>query len=126
MNTVIRVIVALLLVLVGLSHQPPLGVGHAQAGLTATYTLPDGTVPDLCLAGDHGDDAGDPQHHTAVRTCEACLIAAAILLPKPADLAGRPMVALRVIGVPERGDAADRRLLRPNAAPRAPPLLALA
>lgn len=114
----IRIILALLLIMVGMAHQPPSGVGNAATHGVAAYVLPDGTVPELCVTTEDGGIA----HHGGVATCEACLIASATLLPVPVDLVGRRMLVALNMSAPVRNDAGYRRLFPPNTAPRAPPV----
>lgn len=86
----------------------------------AAYTLPDGTVPVLCLAG---TDHGDHEQHSGFGStgCEACRLSAAILLPVP-PLVGVARAALSAdVPLPPRVEAFVRQLFPPNAAPRAPP-----
>ena len=117
MESAIRIILALLLIMVGMAHQPRPGVGNAETHGVARV-LPDGTVPELCVTT---EDGGIP-HHGGVATCEACLIASATLLPVPVDLVGRRMIVALNMLAPVRNDAGYRRLFPPNTAPRAPPV----
>ncbi|THV20547.1 hypothetical protein [Peteryoungia ipomoeae] len=118
MDRAIRIILALLLILVGLSHQPPAGLAVAAPHDVAAYVLPDGTVPELCVSMDDRDG----QHHDATFICDACLIASALLLPEPTDRVGRRMVAALKIEVRQHDDTGYRREFSPNTAPRAPPV----
>ncbi len=108
----------MLLVMVGLSHQPPPGVGDMATLDVAAYVLPDGTLPELCVS----TDDGEVPHHDAATTCEACLIASSALLPTPVDVVGRRMVVALDMSVPSLSDQGYRRLFSPNTAPRAPPV----
>lgn len=114
----IRIILALLLTMVGLSHQPPPGVRDVATYDVAVYVLPDGTIPELCVST---EDGGAP-HHGVATTCEACLIASSTLLPVPAELVGWRIVVALNMSVPLLKDASYSRLFSPNTAPRAPPV----
>ncbi|KPF41488.1 hypothetical protein IP76_21105 [Rhizobium sp. AAP43] len=114
----VRIILALLLVMVGLSHQPPPGVGDMATLDAAAYVLPDGTLPELCVS----TDDGEVPHHDAATICEACLIASSAMLPTPVDVVGRRMVVALDMSVPSLSDKGYHRLFAPNTAPRAPPV----
>ena len=81
----------------------------------ASFVLPDGTLPDLCLTGED-----DPGHYSASH-CEACRIVSAVDLPSPCD----GYVITRWSVAAELAVSRDIRLahpaLRPGASPRGPP-----
>ncbi|KPF58775.1 hypothetical protein IP85_08630 [Rhizobium sp. AAP116] len=114
----VRIILAFLLVIVGLSHQPPLGVGDMVTLDVAAYVLPDGTLPELCVT----TDDGEVPHYGAATICEACLIASSAMLPTPVDVVGRRIVIALDMTVPSLSDKGYRRLFSANTAPRAPPV----
>ena len=80
-------------------------------------TLPDGTLPELCLPVD--GQAGKGQFRAA--PCDACVISASVLLPTPSDITGRRLPAASAVQLLPRVEAFYRQLFPPNAAPRAPP-----
>ncbi|QFI66386.1 hypothetical protein EKH55_1512 [Sinorhizobium alkalisoli] len=118
----VRLLAAFALLLLAFAHKP--GVAqHASPALSAEYRLPDGAFADICF-GTHGVDGG-PQRGKApavAPVCEACRLAASILLPLPPKqsgpavngswMASRPAVADQVTSV-------ARRLLPPSRAPPA-------
>ncbi|SOC48314.1 hypothetical protein SAMN05892877_14913 [Rhizobium subbaraonis] len=114
----VRIFLAFLLVMVGLSHQPPLGVGDMVTLDVAAYVLPDGTLPELCVT----TDDGEVPHYGAATICEACLIASSAMLPTPVDVVGRRIVIALDMTVPSLSDKGYRRLFSANTAPRAPPV----
>jgi hypothetical protein len=114
----VRIILAFLLVIVGLSHQPPLGAGDMVTLDVAAYVLPDGTLPELCVT----TDDGEVPHYGAATICEACLIASSAMLPTPVDVVGRRIVIALDMTVPSLSDKGYRRLFSANTAPRAPPV----
>ncbi|PZU83838.1 MAG: hypothetical protein DI528_16110 [Shinella sp.] len=123
-QTAIRALCALALFAVGFAHQVPAGIAPAlSASEIAALTLPDGTLPELCLPGQ--DQDGKTGHKMGMTGCEACIIAASTLLPVPVDITGRTISVTLEIIVPERAEALHRQLFPPNAAPRAPPLPAI-
>lgn len=117
----VRILCALALLAVGFTHKPP---AIEQTTLTAAelalYTLPDGTLPDLCLT----DEDGGGSHHSAFGSgCEACRISASVALPCPSDTAGEVVKRefARLLPLVEAPPA--RQIVAPNAKPRAPPAL---
>jgi hypothetical protein len=69
----ITALYVLAMVFVGLAHRP---AAHASASIDlAAYTLPDGTVPDLCLNG-AGDIPGSGNSVTP-GLCDACRLSVA-------------------------------------------------
>jgi hypothetical protein len=110
----LRILCAILLVSAGLAHQP-VAAKPPQVRDLAIYVLPDGSVADLCVPGD-----GEPIK-VAWHGCEACRIAASILIPEP------PGNAAHVDQTPIAVDFASVKsmdakvLLRPGASPRGPP-----
>ena len=109
----LHILCAVTLLVFGFAHRP--AATQTSAVLTL-YTLPDGTVPSLCVTGGFDHD-----HPDFGNGCEACRLAASILLPTPHDAVSPPLlreVALLgpVITPPETG-----RPFQPHAAPRAPP-----
>ena len=120
---VIRALCVVALLAVGFGHRTPaLAASPLSLGELAALTLPDGTLPELCLPGD--EHAGKGQFTTA--PCDACVISASVLLPTPADITGKRLSASAEVQLPPRVEAFHRQLFPPNAAPRAPPRPALA
>lgn len=114
----VRIACALALLCVGLVHQPPVVPVHLSAADLAAFTLPDGTVPVLCLPAEDGEQ----QHHQqAGKPCEICRLSASVLLPAPTDEIGAPLSWSRVVAPPIRCEAFYRQLFPPNTAPRGPP-----
>lgn len=121
---VIRALCVIAFVAVGFSHRvPAISANSLQPGEIAALTLPDGSLPELCLPGAGDDDGQGPM---ADGQCEACVIAASALLPLPVDTIGAAMPRPGDALLPPRVEALHRQLFPPNAAPRAPPLSALA
>jgi hypothetical protein len=74
-SALVRVACVLALILVAFAHRP--AAFAAEPFDAAAYTLPDGTIPDLCVPGNSGE--GDV-HATG---CEFCRLAATVILPEP-------------------------------------------
>jgi hypothetical protein len=85
------ILCAFAFLLLGLVHRPPVAdAAPIPPGEVAAYLLPDGTLPVLCLPSTEGK----PHHreHEGAPFCEACRLAAAIMLPAPAGTLGAPML----------------------------------
>lgn len=116
----LRLLCVLALVFAGLAHRPAMAAQPMPVDLAA-YVLPDGTVPDFCI-----DDAVHGKKKPApTRTCEACRIAGAMLLPTPSGLYGEPPVLREANSAMPAGDTVVVRRERPGAPPRAPPVASL-
>ncbi|NML75574.1 hypothetical protein HHL25_15685 [Rhizobium sp. S-51] len=119
-----RALCVIALVAVGFAHRAPTAAASKLSSAeVAALTLPDGSLPELCLPGQ--DDDGAQKDHLGSGTCEACLISASVLLPSPTDLTGARIVVVAETLLPPRFEAFHRLIFPPNAAPRAPPHPAL-
>ncbi|MCK8782261.1 hypothetical protein M0654_19970 [Rhizobium sp. NTR19] len=119
-QSMVRMLCALALLLVGFAHKPPVldGYGIPLAEI-AQYTLPDGTLPHLCLPSEDGKL--HHHGHDASTSCEACRLAASALLPVPGDTIGKPILLQIAHLAPPREDQFHRQLFPSNALPRGPP-----
>lgn len=117
---IVRTMCALALLFVGFAHKPPI-VANSQTPLNeiTQYTLPDGTLPVLCLPSEDGKAKHD--HSNMGSGCEACRLTASLLLPAPADELGLPILHKTERSTPIRTEAFYRQLFPPNASPRGPP-----
>lgn len=119
-----RVLCVVTLVFIGLAHRAPaVATSSLSASEIAAFTLPDGSWPALCLPGD--GKASDDKGQLAGGGCEACRLAAAMLLPQPEDAIGRRLPDVLDILPTVRVAVASFRHFSPNAAPRAPPFPAV-
>ncbi|UXN65644.1 hypothetical protein N8E89_08640 [Phyllobacterium sp. A18/5-2] len=115
----VRMLCALALVFVAFAHQPIEAGTGGQIDLAA-YTLPDGTVPVLCLPG-----SGDKDLHTSSwhgTGCEACRLSGSFILPAPASTAGPKVQPARSLAIKREAILIARSLYPPSAPPQAPPL----
>jgi hypothetical protein len=81
----VRLVTAFALVLLSFAHKPALAKGLSPA-VAAEYLLPDGTFADICFGTEGVDhDARDGKAPSIAPICEACRLAASILLPTPTD-----------------------------------------
>ncbi|PWI50198.1 hypothetical protein B5K03_31785 [Rhizobium phaseoli] len=117
----VRILCALALVFVGFSHQfPAISDSKLVQAELAQYTLPDGTLPTLCVTVT--DASGKTQGKLAhLHGCEACRIGASVMLPAPADAIGGHVGFVVSAELPRRAEAFHRQLFPPNTGPRAPP-----
>lgn len=104
------------LVMVGFAHKP---VAVDPVSLQfAAYVLPDGKLPTLCL----NQTSTQPEKGTLRdHGCEACRLAAAILMPEPPGVASQAIAFSTVTHVAERQYHLTRTLYPPSSGPRAPP-----
>lgn len=117
----IRMICVIALVLLALAHRPAVpSTPQLSPQEIAALTLPDGSLPELCLPTEDGKAKG----HTASSDCEACRIAASALLPAPADAVGIRMPLIAAVTLPQPAEAHYRQLFPPDSHPRAPPITA--
>lgn len=117
----VRIACVVALCAVGFAHRAPVAAtAELSASEIAALTLPDGTLPELCLPGqeEHGKSSG----HLAATDCEACRISAEALPPVPTDLVGARMPLLTRIALPLRAEAFHRQFFPPSGGPRAPPV----
>ncbi|MFB2553103.1 hypothetical protein [Ensifer soli] len=124
MGTIVRMLCAIALLCVGLAHKTPTAaaaVAFSSADILA-YSLPDGSLPELCLPA-HDEDGA--KHGPAGGACEACRLVGAILVPQASDLGVVVIRGQAEPVLPRRAEAFHRQLFPPNAAPRAPPASAL-
>lgn len=124
MAKLVRMLCAIALLSVGFAHKTPVIESAIPLSEISAYTLPDGTLPVLCLPGH--DENG--KHHSPDfgNGCEACRITASIVVPAPADSIGQAIVVAAEIQLPIRREAFYRQLFPPNTSPRGPPAGAFA
>lgn len=116
----VRILCVIALMLVGVSHKLA-AFGPAPNADLASYALPDGTLPVLCLSG----QVSDPDNSAdLLETCEFCRIAAAVILPDHPAIPERIEFTTRVFAhLPKRVELAASLHDTP-AVPRAPPFVA--
>jgi hypothetical protein len=115
----VRMICALALLFVAFAHQP-VSLASAQPDLSA-YTLPDGSLPVLCLT-----DSNDTDHHNSAwhgKGCEACRLSASVILPVPPAASGRKIEPLQSLAIRREAALIARLAYPPSAPPQAPPLV---
>ncbi|YBV95679.1 hypothetical protein M1D80_18980 [Phyllobacteriaceae bacterium JZ32] len=121
-RNMVRFICALALVLLAFAHRP-VDLGHGSGVDLAAYTLPDGTVPVLCLPS--GGNGGDHGHHDDFygNSCEACRISAAFACPVPPKTAGPVLSPGETIAFAPAPPVIWRSAYPPSAPPQAPPFV---
>jgi hypothetical protein len=116
----VRCLCAIALLFVGFAHEvPDIGDYPIPLNELAQYTLPDGTVPILCLPSEDGGKSHERHGYKA--GCEACRLGAHTLLQAPSDTVGLRLLREADRFAPLRKEAFYRRLFPPNTAPRGPP-----
>ncbi|EPE94971.1 hypothetical protein [Rhizobium grahamii] len=116
----LRMTCAIALLLVSFAHQMPSLAKEAFVPAEfAEYILPDGTLPVICIA----DKATGMDKHTAqqLHGCEACRIAASVLLPVPDNDRSKHLPAATLALWHYDVEVSFRRIISPNTGPRAPP-----
>jgi hypothetical protein len=113
-----RLICALALMMVGFAHQPV--VAQPAAVQFAAYVLPDGTLPTLCVYDD--GSRSQPAKGIHDHGCDACRLAAAILMPEAPSLGAQAIAFSAIARTIERHYRLARTLYPPNSGPRAPPV----
>ncbi|QLF68907.1 hypothetical protein FE840_004765 [Peteryoungia desertarenae] len=123
MERTIRVICVIALVCLGFAHKPPASLASTLTPAEiAALTLPDGTLPELCLPG--SEEGGKSKHHATGSDCAACRITAVAIVAEPSDATGVRLIATLQATLPKPSEAHYRHLFPPNSAPRAPPFSA--
>lgn len=114
----VRMLCALALVFVAFAHKP-VASAYADPIELAAYTLPDGTVPVLCLPGSGDED----QHKSAWHGtgCEACRLSASFILPVPPIASGLKLQPAQSLAIQREAILIARSLYPPSAPPQAPP-----
>ena len=115
----LRIFCAALLLSLGFAHQPL----HAQPfadPASSYYLLPDGTFAGLCI---DNADHGKPRKSWQGSGCDACRLAASVLLPTPS--AGSALVprGYLAIGPPARTALLNRTIPRQGSPVRGPPFV---
>ena len=118
---VVRMICIIALLFVGSAHQPLSSAkGASVPPELAEYVLPDGTLPVICIAGKA--DKIHKHDKAKVHGCEACQIAASVLLPIPDKDQAIDVRVVATLAAPYEETISPQRNLPPNSGPRAPPL----
>lgn len=119
MQQAMRMFCALAVLLLGFAHQAPAVAAALSPAERAQFTLPDGSLPDLCLPG-AGNDDGSGKQISHSHFCGACRVFWD-LLPAPADTAHAVVRKSETVPPPAQPVASARSQLPPNASPRGPP-----
>lgn len=116
--SVVRILCVLALVMLGFGHKPVNAPSVTE--IYAAYTLPDGTLPTLCVTDDGSQSA--PGKTPIWHGCEACRLAAAVLIAQPPEALALHVTYYTVPKAFARQLRMVKRLFPPSAAPRAPPV----
>ncbi|RCS24926.1 hypothetical protein DUT91_05625 [Phyllobacterium salinisoli] len=122
-RNMVRFFCAFALVLLAFAHKPVILSPNSGIDLSA-YTLPDGTVPVLCLpSGGNGDTHDHRDEHQYGNACEACRISAAFACPVPPKTAGPVLSPGEIIAFAPAVPVIWRDTYPPSAPPQAPPFV---
>ncbi|MEQ9345518.1 MAG: hypothetical protein RIG26_03650 [Thalassospira sp.] len=115
----VRILCVIALMLVGVSHKLA-SFGPIPDSDLASFALPDGTLPVLCLSG----QISDPDNNAGLLdSCEFCRIASAVILPDNPSIPERIEFTTRVFAhLPKRLEHRLNTRDTPNI-PRAPPFI---
>jgi hypothetical protein len=127
LNIFMRMMIVVALTMIGFAHKPVMA-GSLPASIEyAAYTLPDGTLPVICITVSGDEDMGSTaKGGMAAYGCDACRLAATILVPEP------PTVNVSAVEFPRKRCAHCEDIPKPDVAetsralPRAPPSAFLA
>ena len=112
----LRIMCVVALTLVAFAHRP-VALPETSGFDLAAYTLPDGSVPVLCITDDGDGSSG----HAGSGSCEFCRIATSIVLPAPSgDFVACGEKLKLVFAVPRETVLPARTLTRSQPA-RGPP-----
>lgn len=126
LNIFMRMMIIVALTMIGFAHKPVMA-GSLPASIEyAAYTLPDGTLPVICITVTGDEDMAGAKGGMGAYGCDACRLAASILVPQA------PTVNVSAVEFPRQRCAHCRDIPKPDLAetsralPRAPPSVFLA
>ncbi|HWU62316.1 MAG TPA: hypothetical protein VN112_09875 [Ensifer sp.] len=128
LNMMMRMMIIVALTMIGFAHKPVMADALPASIQYAAYTLPDGTLPVICVTVTGDEDMGSTAAKGGMGAygCDACRLAATILVPEP------PAISASAIEFPRERCAHCREIPKPDVAetsralPRAPPSAFLA
>jgi hypothetical protein len=114
----VRLLCAFSVALVAFGHAP-LSLPRAGTLALASYTLPDGSQPVICIT----DTAGKGDHKLAHGNgCEACRVSSSFLVPAPDCVASIGRIGIPAVLPLPATPRTVRAAYPPSAPPQAPPL----
>ena len=129
LNIFMRMMIIVALTMIGFAHKPVMAGPLPASVEYAAYTLPDGTLPVICVTVTGDEDLGGAKGQMGgmgAYGCDACRLAASILVPEP------PTVNASAVEFPRERCAHCQDIPKPDVAetsralPRAPPSAVLA
>ena len=117
----LRILCSLAFLLLGFANShPTANAASVKTIEIASYILPDGSLPVLCLPS----EAGKTQHHKSDSkiSCDACRHVTASILPLPADTLGEPILREIVHTHWGTDESLPRFVLLTGTSARGPPL----
>ncbi len=121
LNIIVRMMIIVALTMIGFAHKPVMADAVPASIEYAAYTLPDGTLPVICVTVTSDEDMSGAKGGMGAYGCDACRLAAAILIPEP------PTLNAGAVEFPRQRCAHCRDIPKPDVAetsralPRAPP-----
>ncbi len=100
---------------IGFAHRPVINPTAASNIDLAAYTLPDGSIPVICLADDGKRD------HTSLQSCPDCTIANSIIVPERAEIGAISIIEINFNLGPHRQFALSNTIQLAGAPPTGPP-----
>lgn len=100
---------------IGFAHRPVINPTAASNIDLAAYTLPDGSIPVICLADDGKRD------HTSLQGCPDCTIANSIIVPERAEIGAISIIEINFNLGPHRQFALSNTIQLAGAPPTGPP-----
>ena len=117
----LRILCSLAFLLLGFANSNPTANARSIETIAiASYILPDGSLPDLCLPS----EAGKTHHHKGESkiSCDACRHVTASILPLPTDTLGAPILREIVHAHSGTDESPPRFVLLTGTSARGPPL----
>ena len=115
----LRILCSLAFLLLGFANShPTANAASVQTIEIASYILPDGSLPDLCLPSEAG------KHHKGESkiSCDGCRHVTASILPLPTDTLGAPILREIVHAHWQSNESLSRFVLLTGTSARGPPL----
>lgn len=115
----LRILCSLAFLLLGFANSHPTANARSIETIAiASYILPDGSLPDLCLPSEAG------KHHKGESkiSCDACRHVTASILPLPTDTLGAPILREIVHAHSGTDESPPRFVLLTGTSARGPPL----
>jgi hypothetical protein len=115
----ISIISIFAMIWIGLAHRSVINPTATSNIDLAAYTLPDGSIPVICLANDGERD------HGSQKGCPDCTIANSIIIPQRSEIDAISIVAVDITIKPRRKFTLSNTIQLASAPPTGPPKTSL-